>query len=112
MIFNLQPRQFLLLYNCIKAQESEYRHVDEEAVYVSVKEALEGAIIGAFENLEMRGLATGFDKWIKSETNKIEDLQTELTKIKETIPQEVLVSKFKPLKKDAPVKIGRAKKNK
>jgi hypothetical protein len=86
--------------------------MEEEETYKSVKKAMEDAIVGAFESLELKELSTGFDKWIKSETNKIQGLQTELDKIKESIPQEVLVNKFKPVKKDMPVKIGRPKKNK
>lgn len=112
MILNFQPKQFLLLYNCIKNNENHFRDREEEEIFISVKKAMEDAIVGAFESLESKDLSTGFDKWIKSETNKIQGLQAELDKLKETVPQEVLINKLKPVKKDVPVKIGRPKKNK
>lgn len=110
MNLHLQPRQFLVLYNCIKKYELEYMPLEDQEIFESIKQSLEDAIIGAFENLESRAQANGFEKWLKSETNKIEDLQAELTKIKDTVPKEELVKKFSPIAKTNK-HVGRPKKS-
>lgn len=112
MNLHLQPRQFLLLYNCIKKYELEFMNPEDEEVFDSVKKSIEDAIIGAFENLEARALATGFDKWVKSEKNKIQGLEEELKKIKETVPRDELVKKFVPLTAKTNKHVGRPRKSK
>jgi hypothetical protein len=48
------------------------------------------------ENSWQKTVTTGFDKWLKSETNKIKDLEDEIKKINESIPREELIKKFVP----------------
>ena len=112
MNLHLQPRQFLMLYNCIKKYELEFMNPEDEEVFDSVKKSIEDAIIGAFENLEARAQSSGFDKWVKSETNKIQGLEEELKKIKEIVPREELVKKFVPLSNKTNKHVGRPKKSK
>lgn len=101
MNLHLQPRQFLVLYNCIKNYENQtYISKEEEEVLMTLKTALEDAIIGAFERIESQSNASAFDKWIKSEKNKIEGLEKEIEKIRETVPQQDLVTKFQPVKRE------------
>jgi hypothetical protein len=101
MNLHLQPKQFLVLYNCIKKYENDVYYDDEEAeIFKSVKVSLEEAIISAFERLESQTTATYFDKWVKSEKNKIQGLEKELEKIKETVPTQELLTKFQPVKPD------------
>jgi len=110
MNLHLQPRQFLVLYNCIKKYENDIFDEEEAELFRSVKDSLEGAIIGAFERLESQANATYFDRWVKSEENKIQGLEKELEKIKETVSPQELLSKFQPVKVEK-LK-GRPKKNK
>lgn len=100
MNVNLQPRQFLFLYNSLKRIEIDFMDPEEEEVFNSTKQLLENFILDMFEEAESKALATGFDRWVKSETNKIQGLEESLKKIKETIPQEALTAKFTPVKKD------------
>ena len=109
MNLHLQPKQFLVLYNCIKKYENDVYYDDEEAeIFKSIKTSLEEAIISAFERLESQATATYFDKWVASEKNKIEGLEKELERIKETVPQQELLSKLQPVK--LPRQKGRPKK--
>ena len=114
MNLHLQPRQFLFIYNALKRLDKEYDFVGSEDadVFDSTKALFEGTILEAFEDIEMKALSTGFDKWVKSETNKIKGLEDELKKIKETVPQEALANKFFPVKKDTTAKPGRPRKKK
>jgi hypothetical protein len=109
MNLHLQPKQFLALYNCIKKCENDIFDEEEAELFRSVKDSLEDAIIGAFERLESQANASYFDKWVKSEKNKIQGLEKELEKIKEAVPSQELLSKFQPVKVDRPK--GRPKKS-
>lgn len=110
MNLHLQPKQFLLLYNCIKRYENEYLSPNDQEAFDSVMQTLESAILDAFENLEARAAVTGFDKWVKSETNKIQGLEEEIKKIKETTSPDALLSMFAPVKKNISSRAGRPKK--
>ena len=94
MNINLQPKQFLFIYNCLKRQEREYCSAEEDDLLESVKSLLEDVILDSFKTVEAQAFSTGFDKWLKSETNKIQGLEDELKKIKENVPQEALLSGF------------------
>jgi len=100
MNLHLQPKQFLVLYNCIKNYENHCYDLDEEETLRTLRSLIETAIVDAFERIENQSTATAFDKWIKSEKNKIEGLENELEKIKESIPKDELVKKFTPVAKD------------
>lgn len=98
MNLHLQPKQFLFLYNCLKKYERDFLSVDDDETFESVKSLFENVILGAFEEIEIKALSTGFDKWVKSETNKIQGLEDELKKIKDAIPQDTLINKLTPVK--------------
>lgn len=100
MNINIQPKQFLFIYNCLKRQEREYFSVDEEDLLESVKTLFEDAILDSFKTVEAQAFSTGFDKWLKSETNKIQGLEDELKKIKENVPPEALSAGFTKATKD------------
>lgn len=117
MNLHLQPTQFLFLYNSLKRLEKEFMDPEEEEVFISTKQLLENVILGAFEDIEVKALSSGFDKWVKSEKNKIQGLEEELKKIKEVVPQEVLIGKLTPVEKEKeqlfkPLTKGRPKKRK
>lgn len=113
MNLQLQPKQFLFLYNCIKKYEKEFMYTEEEQLHKELLDLLENHILGVFEDIESRKKMTGFDKWLKSETNKINGLEDELKKIKESVPQEELLKNFKNTesKKSLSKKQGRPKKS-
>ena len=116
MNINLQPRQFLFIYNCIKKSEKEHLHdvdIDSFELYESVVNVFENEVIHAFEEVENKIKATGFDKWLKSEKNKIQGLEEEIKKIQESVKPSELISKFKkvPANKTTPTaKVGRPRK--
>lgn len=118
MNINLQPKQFLFIYNCIKKCEKDLSHdidLDSYGLCESVVNIFENAVIQAFEEMENKAKATGFDKWLKSEKNKIEGLQEEIKKIQESVKPSELVSKFNKIPENRTIltkKVGRPKKTK
>lgn len=94
----VQPKQFLFLYNSIKKLESEYMSDSDQNLYDDLLNNFENLIVGAFEDIDSREKLTGFDKWVKSETNKIKDLEDELHRIKVEVPQGDLLKKFTNIK--------------
>ena len=89
----------------------------EEDLHNELLELLESHILSAFEDIDSREKMTGFDKWLKLETNKIKGLEDELKKIKDSVPQEDLRSMFNKLPEDyskqslKPKKKGRTRKS-
>jgi hypothetical protein len=116
MNINLQPRQFLFIYNCIKKSEKEHLHdidIDSFELYESVVNVFENEVIHAFEEMENKVKATGFDKWLKSEKNKIQGLEEEIKKIQESVKPSEFISNLKrvPVNKTTPpAKVGRPRK--
>lgn len=100
MNLHLQPKQVIILYNCIKTYESQYSYCNEEEgeLLNALKVSVEDAIAGAFEKLELQASTTAYDKWVESEKSKIEGLEKELEKIKESVPVKELIKKFQPVK--------------
>ena len=113
MNLHLQPKHFLFLYNCLKRCEREYLNLSEEDLLNEVVEQFENLIVGTFEDIDSNVKMTGFDKWLKSETNKIKELEVELDRIKDSVSPEDLRKKFKSVTPDSlRTKKGRPKKNK
>jgi len=116
MNLNLQPKQFLFIYNCIKKSEKEHLHdidLDSYELYESVVSIFENAVIHAFEEMESKAKATGFDKWLKSEKNKIQGLEEEIKQIQESVKPSELLSNFKKVsenKATKTTKVGRPRK--
>jgi len=116
MNLNLQPKQFLFIYDCIKKCEKDYVHdidLDSYELHESVKNVFENAIIQAFEEMETKAKVSGFDKWLKSEKNKIEGLEEEIKKIQESVKPSELLQKFRKVPENKLIsKVGRPKKTK
>lgn len=93
MILQLSPQELLILYKATLSSK-------ELSASSEVTAKIENILLDSLEESWQKSLSTGFDKWIKSETNKIQELEDELKKIKETVPGENLVKKFVPVKKD------------
>ena len=112
MNLQVQPKQFLFLYNCLKKYERDFLSVEEEDSYSELIELLENHIINTLEDVDSKVKLSGFDKWLKSESNKIQGLEDELKKIKETTSDQSLLEMIKPVKKDIEVKKVRGRKRK
>lgn len=113
MNLNISSKQFLFLYNSLRRIERDFMDVDEDELFRSTKQLLEDVILDVLDDAETKTRSTGFDKWVRSETSKIRDLEDELNKIKETTANEALVNMFNPVKKDvAPKMRGRKKRTK
>ena len=93
MILQLSPQELLILYKATLSSK-------ELSASSEVTTKIENILLDSLEESWQKSLSTGFDKWLKSETNKIQELEDELKKIKETVPGENLVKKFVPVKKD------------
>lgn len=103
MILQLSPQELLTLYKAMLSSK-------ELSASSEVAAKIENILLDSLEESWQKNLSTGFDKWIKSETNKIQELEDELKKIKESVPREDLVKKFVPVKQDR--QKGRPKKMK
>ena len=101
MILQLSPQELLALYKAMLSSK-------ELSASADVVMKIENILLDSLEESWQKNLTTGFDKWVKSETNKIQGLENELRKIKETIPRDDLTKKFVPIKQDR--KKGRPKK--
>lgn len=110
MIVQLKPNQILLLLDAVKhyALSSDIS-LDEQDDLQVLRGNLESVVIDALESVESKAQAAGFDKWVKSETNKIQGLAEELKKINETVPAADLLKKFSQVSSKSS---GRPKKNK
>jgi hypothetical protein len=93
MILQLSPQELLVLYKAVLSSK-------ELSASSEVTAKIENILLDSLEESWQKNLTTGFDKWVKSETNKIQGLEDELKKIKETIPREDLVKRFVPVKQN------------
>ena len=89
MMLQLSPQELLDLYKAVLlSNDSVSRH--------DILMKIEHIMLSSLENSWQKTVTTGFDKWVKSETNKIKDLEDEIKKINESIPREELIKKFVP----------------
>lgn len=93
MVLQLSPQELLFLYRVTLLSR-------ESPVSIGVTTKIENILFDSMEKSWQKSLTTGFDRWVKSESNKIEGLEDELKKIKETIPRDDLTKKFVPVKQD------------
>lgn len=89
MILQLSPQELLSLYKALLFSNDTIPPHD-------LIEKVEEIILSSLEESWQKSLVTGFDKWVKSETNRIEKLEDELKKINDTIPRDELLKKFVP----------------
>jgi len=92
-MLQLSPQELLFLYKVTLLSR-------ESSVSIGVTTKIENILLDSMEKSWQKSLTTGFDRWVKSESNKIEGLEDELKKIKETIPRDDLTKKFVPVKQD------------
>jgi hypothetical protein len=93
MILQLSPQELLALYKAALSSK-------ELSASSEVTAKIENILLDSLEESWQKNLTTGFDKWVKSEKNKIQGLEDELKKIKETVPREDLVKRFVPVKQN------------
>ena len=93
MILQLSPQELLALYKAALSSK-------ELSASSEVTAKIENILLDSLEESWQKNLTTGFDKWVKSEKNKIQGLEDELKKIKETVPREDLIKRFVPVKQN------------
>lgn len=93
MILQLSPQELLVLYKAALSSK-------ELSASSEVTAKIENILLDSLEESWQKNLTTGFDKWVKSEKNKIQGLEDELKKIKETVPREDLIKRFVPVKQN------------
>ena len=110
MIVHLKPKQILLLLDAVKHYGlSNDITLEEQDDLLVLRDNLEAVVLDALDSVESKVQSTGFDRWVKTETNKIQGLAEELKKINETVPATDLLKKFS---QTAGKSAGRPKKNK
>lgn len=105
MILQLSPQELLSLYKSLLLSNDTIPPHD-------LIEKVEDILLSSLEESWQKSLVTGFDKWVKSETNRIEKLEDELKKINNTIPRDELRKKFVPSSDSNSRKKGRPRKSK
>lgn len=103
MILQLSPQELLMLYKAALSSK-------ELSTSSEVTAKIENILLSSLEESWQKNLSTGFDKWLKSETNKIQELEDELKKINDAIPQGELLKKFVPSSSSNRRQKGRPKK--
>jgi hypothetical protein len=102
-MLQLSPQELLALYKTVLLSNDVVPHQDLVA-------KIENIMLSSLEDSWQKAVTTGFDKWLKSETNKIKDLEDEIKKINESIPREELIKKFVPASSSRNKQKGRPRK--